>query len=330
MTVNTYRPQAGLVTNLRTGGLHTPSPPVRERHGQPVARAIVRENLHRSLPFSVTRAEPDVNGDGLTMTGTAAVFNQPTIIDSWEGRFKEQLAPGSFRKTLSERTPKLQFDHGMHPLIGSLPIGRITDAHEDKVGVQVSARLSSNWLVAPVREAIADGTVDGMSFRFTVTREEWVDENGKKITPDEVFKRLWMEDAEWDKPDDQLMTRTLKEVSCAELGPVVFPAYDSTTVGVRSITIDLGRLDLPAERAKLARAILAADQAETPETEVGPTAPPTDQVEHPEATEAAAPPANAEHPASSHPDETREDPASAIAERIGRVMSRIRERKPQP
>jgi hypothetical protein len=86
--------------------------PGRTRDGRPVARAIVRDDLRRSLPFTVNRAEASDHGDGLTMQGTAAVFNDPTLIDSFEGRFWEQLAPGSFRKTLSERTPKLQFDHG--------------------------------------------------------------------------------------------------------------------------------------------------------------------------------------------------------------------------
>jgi HK97 family phage prohead protease len=321
----TFRP-----TSLSEGvrGTLLDHQPGRTRDGRPVARAIVRDDLRRSLPFTVNRAEASDHGDGLTMQGTAAVFNDPTLIDSFEGRFWEQLAPGSFRKTLSERTPKLQFDHGSHPLIGSIPIGRITDAHEDRVGVQVTARLSDNWLVAPVREAISDGTVDGMSFRFSVVREEWVDEKGKKLSAEAVMQRLFISDGEWDKPDDQLMTRTLKEVSVAELGPVVFPAYEGTAVGVRSITIDLGRLDLPKERAKLAKAILAADQAETPESEVVPTAPPTTVVEHPEATEAAAPPANAEHPASSNPDETR-DLAATLLARVDRTMSRIRERSPQ-
>jgi HK97 family phage prohead protease len=329
----TYRPQLPARTMTLSGtqtAAPASTPAVDPRSRQTAARSLPRDDLRRSLPFQVTRAAATGdNGDGLTMEGTAAVFNTPAIIDSWEGRFKEQLAPGSFRKTLREKTPKLQFDHGTHPLIGSLPIGRITSIGEEADGVRVEARLSDNWLVQPVREAISNGTIDGMSFRFSVIREEWVDENGKKMTPEQVFERLFMGDGDYNAADDELMTRTIKELACAELGPVVFPAYTETSVGVRSITIDLGQLDRPGERTKLARAIIAADQAETPESEVGPAAPPVLDDRHPgTTTEAAAPPANAEHPASDTPDETRGTTDPRLA-RMDAVMARIHERSQQ-
>ena len=44
---------------------------------------------------------------------------------------------------------------------------------EDDRGLAVTARLSENWLIEPVRDAIAAGAVSGMSFRFTVVDEEW-------------------------------------------------------------------------------------------------------------------------------------------------------------
>ena len=49
----------------------------------------------------------------------------------------------------------------------------------------------------------------------------------------------------------------------SELGPVVWPAYTDTSVGVRSktLTIDLARLDEPEVRNKLAQAVLMADRA---------------------------------------------------------------------
>ena len=78
----------------------------------------------------------------------------------------------------------------------------------------------------PVRDAIANGSVDGMSFRFSVVKEQ-VDEYG------------------------DLPLRTVQEVKLYELGPVVFPAYADTSVGVRS--------DLPtdpAARLDLARRLI--------------------------------------------------------------------------
>ncbi|CAM3713519.1 HK97 family phage prohead protease [Nocardiopsis gilva] len=210
-----------------------------------------RENLVRSAPFVAERAEGDTApGDGRDLTGYAAVFDQPTLIDSWEGTFFEKIRKGAFRKSLRERTPVLQFDHGRHPLIGSIPLGRIDDLREDDHGLAVSARLSGNWLIEPIRDAIADEAVDGMSFRFSVVRDEWRDNNGRKVRDDELFDLLWM-------PGDRgPLERTLVEVKLHEVGPVVFPQYMETSVGVRAREVaDLVRSD--TDLAREVRAALA-------------------------------------------------------------------------
>lgn len=185
-----------------------------------------RDDLERSAAFDIIRA--DEGSDGLTLEGYAAVFDTPTRIDSWEGEFDEQLARGAFRKSLRERTPRLQFDHGRHPVVGSIPIGVFTELSEDDQGLHVIARLTDNWLVQPVRDAIRDGGIDGMSFRFSVVREEWRDVDGKLIKADELGRLLW------DPGERGPLQRTLKEVKIAEAGPVVWPAYEATTVGVRA------------------------------------------------------------------------------------------------
>lgn len=186
-----------------------------------------RDDLTRSVPFELTRAADD-DGDGLTLEGYGAVFDTPTRIDSWEGRFDEVIARGAFAKTLKERTPVVQFDHGHHPLVGSIPIGVPEVLREDAHGLFVRARLHDNWLVQPVRDAIRDGSINGMSFRFSVVKETF-DESG-------------------DVP-----VRTVQEVKLYEVGPVVFPAYEATSVGVRDIA---ARLSDPEYRAHLARALI--------------------------------------------------------------------------
>jgi HK97 family phage prohead protease len=219
------------------------------------------------------------------MEGYAAVYNTPTRIDSWEGTFDEQIKRGAFRKTIQERTPVLQFDHGAHPLIGSIPIGSIDDLREDSQGLKVTARLSDNWLIEPIRDAIANGTVAGMSFRFQVIREEWRDGKGNLITdPHELMDRLYNPD-----PDEPPLMRTLIEVRMAELGPVVFPAYKETSVGVRArslattiegdegmrrrirqslvTNVETAPVDDPAIRAEIARAVLFGDSVTTEEAE---------------------------------------------------------------
>ncbi|WP_244872703.1 MULTISPECIES: HK97 family phage prohead protease [unclassified Mycolicibacterium] len=187
-----------------------------------------RIDVCRSVPFApLARAGED---DGRTFEGYGAVFDSPTRIDSWEGTFDESIAPGAFRKSLTELVPKFQFDHGHHPLIGSIPIGAITDIHEDERGLFVQARLGEHMLIDLVREAISTGAINGMSFRFSVVRDEWRDRNGKKITSENELSRL-LYGAE---PERLPLQRTLLEVKCAEVGPVVWPAYPDTTASVRS------------------------------------------------------------------------------------------------
>lgn len=166
---------------------------------------------YRKVPFELTELRESTDGDdGLTMTGYAAVFNAPTEIREFDGStFLEQIAPGAFKRTVNSK-PVLQFDHGTHPVIGSLPLGSIRELREDDHGLYVEARISDNWLTLPVRDAIREGAIDGMSFRFEVR------------------------DDEWQELDDGRQLRTLHEVKLHELGPVVFPAYRETEVSLRT------------------------------------------------------------------------------------------------
>jgi HK97 family phage prohead protease len=185
--------------------------------------------LCRDMPYEL-RANEGGEGDGLTLEGYAAVFNSPTRIDSWEGTFDEEIAPGAFARSLRERTPVLQFDHGKHPFVGSIPIGAFESIEEDERGLPVRARLHDNALVQPVRDAIRSKAIPGMSFRFSVDQDEWRDAAGTLLTGRDITRAL--ERADRNNPDS-IPKRTLREVKLFELGPVVFPAYADTLVGVR-------------------------------------------------------------------------------------------------
>ena len=192
-----------------------------------------KNNVCRAAGFELRNAG---SGDGFTLEGYGAVFDEPTRIDSWEGRFDEVISRGSFSKTISERTPVLQFDHGHDVATGSVPIGSIEELREDDHGLFVRARLHDNDRVEPIRQAIESGAIDGMSFRFRVLREEW------------------------DESDD-IPTRTIREVELFELGPVVFPAYEATSVGVRSLLGSIDDTDRARLVAELRDEILSTDAA---------------------------------------------------------------------
>jgi HK97 family phage prohead protease len=184
---------------------------------------------YRTVPFEMGNV--DVNGDGLTFEGYAAVFNTPTRIAGWDDDFDEQIAPGAFDRTLAAGLPKLMFEHGRHPLIGTMPLGRLTRAEPDSHGVFVSGRLTDNWLIQPVRDAVREQAIDGMSFRFTVD-----DDDGE----------TWM-----DRTGDVAL-RTLTSIDVPELGPVVFPAYEPTTASVRSLLDKLPVIGRPPAGARAA------------------------------------------------------------------------------
>lgn len=225
------------------------------------------ESVRRQAPFALRdAADDDDPNDGLTLDGYGAVFNSVTVIDSYEGRFKELIAPGSMKRSFRESPPKVQFDHGRHPMIGSIPIASLRSIAEEvdpvlapEGGAHVVARVFDNWLMAPVRDAIAEGAINGMSFRFTVVRESWAYPDGRPIRDEqqlvEELRRTWYEDV----TEDELLVRTLKELKVPEIGPVVWPAYPETSVSMRSKVIDLGRLHDPEQRRLLAEAVFIAD-----------------------------------------------------------------------
>jgi phage head maturation protease len=217
--------------------------------------------VNASAPL-VRQGAPDLRdgegGDGLTLDGYSTVFNSETIIDSWEGRFKEQFLPGSMKASFRAQTPVIQFDHGRHSQIGSLPIAapepgypqeEVDAERAPQGGAHLIARLHQAPIFEAVREVIASGTVNGMSIRFSPVQEKWYRADGKQLKDQgEIWaelERTWYDDV----PDDELIRRDIIRSDVAEMGPVVWPAYTATSIGVRSLDT--------TDRQELVRAITA-------------------------------------------------------------------------
>lgn len=181
----------------------------------------------RSVPFELRASEDD--SDGLTLEGYGTTFGDWYEVEDWLGSYKERVAQGSFAKTIKERRGliKVQYDHGHHPVLGSIPIGSLNDIREDSHGLFVSVRLHDNWMTEPVRDAIRSQAVSGMSIRFQTTKDEW-DYSGD--------------------PEQ----RTIREVKLYEVGPVAFPANEATSVALRSLVRSLGNgVDLSTLRGMI-------------------------------------------------------------------------------
>jgi HK97 family phage prohead protease len=173
-----------------------------------------RDDLIRMVNLPTAEVEfraSDNNGSLGVLEGYAAVFNNDTVIDSWEGHFIERLAPGAFARTLKQRGEqvKVLFNHGFDPQIGDKPLGKPRMMEERDRGLWVEVPLDDTSYNRDLVASLRSGALDGMSFRFSVKRED-VDESGS------------------------MPVRTLQEVVLYEFGPVTFPAYEATTAGIRA------------------------------------------------------------------------------------------------
>lgn len=174
-----------------------------------------RDDLIRmtQTPLEWRAADDESDGRIGTLYGYAARFNTPTLINSWEGRFTEQIAPGAFKRTLKDRGDRVKvlFNHGMDPSIGDKPLGRPERMDEDADGLYVEVPLDDTSYNRDLVASLRSGALDGMSFRFSVVREKWQESDDPKVLP----------------------VRIIQEAKLYELGPVTFPAYEATTAGVR-------------------------------------------------------------------------------------------------
>lgn len=158
-------------------------------------RSLVRPVEHRA----------DANGK-MTVAGYAAVFGEVADIGGW---FHEVVARGAFASTLRTADVRAYFDHDTGRVLGRLSSGTLRCEEDDK-GLRVEIDLPDTTDGRDVRTLIERGDVSGMSFRFETVRQEW----------DETI----------DPPK-----RTLLEVRLGEVSIVSEPAYDGTSVALRSL-----------------------------------------------------------------------------------------------
>ncbi len=151
--------------------------------------------------------------DGRTLAGYLSVFDAPATINERNGQFVERIKPGAFKKTVQERGAqgvKVMFDHGLGDF--KLPIGKMQELREDRTGLYFEARLSdipfNNETLIPL---LQDEAIEGTSFRG-----------------------IWMKDDWREAKRGGLRERDVYEVALQEGGPVTWPAYEATTLGLRS------------------------------------------------------------------------------------------------
>jgi HK97 family phage prohead protease len=187
----------------------------------------LRDNLARAN-FAPDAAElraaaSDTPSDGRTLFGYFSVFNSAYEVNSmWEGNFMETIAPGAFKRSISERGGQIKalYDHGHDPSIGNKPLGPFNELKEDSTGGYYEIGLIDTSYNDDLMPAARAGLL-GASFRFSVRAESWVDEpKASKSNP------------------RALPERTITDVDLFELGPVTFPASSAASASLRSTTDD--------------------------------------------------------------------------------------------
>ena len=148
------------------------------------------------------------------VSGYAAVFNSLSdVLFEWEqGRFREQIAPGAFTKTLREQNVPLLVEHADLPLAttGSGTLALIEDAH----GLRYESTLEiSDPDVQRLVPKMRRGDLNKSSFGFFPVRESWNDKT---------------------KP----RTRTIHEARLFDVSIVARPAYPATEAKVRKLLAD--------------------------------------------------------------------------------------------
>ncbi|MBB5041939.1 HK97 family phage prohead protease [Shinella fusca] len=149
--------------------------------------------------------EVRADNDKRTLVGYAAVFERLTNIGSY---FQEKLSPGAFSDALDGDVRAL-VDHDPGRVVGRTKSGTLR-LSEDGVGLRVEIDVPNTSDGNDLWELVSRGDISGMSFGFRVKKETW----DETVSPP---------------------MRTIEKVELHEVSAVAWPAYEDTTIGVRSL-----------------------------------------------------------------------------------------------
>lgn len=153
----------------------------------------------RFVPFAEFREDDEKK----TIRGHAATFGDVYNL----GMFDERIAPGAFDGVMDDDVRAL-FNHDSNFVLGRTKAGTLRMSIDER-GLMTEIDLPES--ATAIREAVARGDVDQMSFGFTVKRDSWeVLDEGRELRTIEEIGRLY------------------------DVSPVTFPANPNTDVALRS------------------------------------------------------------------------------------------------
>lgn len=163
-------------------------------------------------------AEIRADDDGVKVAGYAAVFDEPADI---AGMWTEIIAPGAFREAVGRDDVVFVINHTGLPLARTR--SKTLKLVEDSKGLRMETTLDAEDPdVKSIIGKMKRGDLDKMSFAFRATKQEWDDTT-------------------------EPPTRTIREVELYDVSIVTTPAFDGTSIGLRSL--DAARKEKPAHPA---------------------------------------------------------------------------------
>jgi HK97 family phage prohead protease len=180
---------------------------------------MTRTTERRFNPTQLRAARSQSPGSAGQIVGYAATFNKKSRD---LGNFKEICAPGCFANSLRRGDDvRCNVNHDPSMIVARSRTGTLR-LSEDNVGLRIEADVADTSVGRDLMENVRTGLISEMSFAFTVDQEDWSDAN------DEETNSL-------------IAIRTLGAVSLLDVAPVVFPAYDATSLSSMDPSMLLGR-----------------------------------------------------------------------------------------
>ena len=164
------------------------------------------KNIERRMVSAPVEIETREDGTIGSIHGYAIVYNK----DSEDMGFIERVAPGASKKALGRSDIRGLKNHDPSLIFARQGVNlKLT---EDKKGLRYDATPIDTRNFKEIAEEVRTGLLTGQSFGFTILADEW-------------------KDLDTDHPK-----RTITEIGeIFDVGPVTFPAYQDTDVGLRSL-----------------------------------------------------------------------------------------------
>jgi len=162
------------------------------------------------MPVQELRAVDGSDKEAPKFTGYVARFSK---LSEDLGGFREKIAKGAFTDTIKEDDIRALWNHDSNYVLGRTTSGTL-HLEEKSRGLWMELTPPETQWATDLAVSIRRGDVSQMSFGFKCIDEEW-----RKRKNDD---------------DQEENIRTLKKVQLFDVSPVTYPAYQDSSVHVRS------------------------------------------------------------------------------------------------